>query len=298
MGNEINSLKNSNKNLGYIEGLLSIIVNLVLFVLKLWAGIANRSIAIIADAWHTLSDSLTSIVVLVGLKIAAKPADKDHPFGHGRMEQIASVIIGILLILVAVNFMTQGIEKLVNRESTFFGLSAVIVTIISIAVKEALAQFAFFAGKRINSASVKADAWHHRSDAISSVVVLLGIFLGPFFWWIDGALGVLVALLILWAAVGIIKETIGSLLGEAPDKKLIQTIQEHLDRIEDFSLSFHHIHLHRYGDHKELTFHIELPGEISLYKAHEIANRIEDSLRKELGIEVTIHMEPVRHRES
>lgn len=278
--------------LKYLEGWLSIIVNLFLFILKYWAGVVTGSIAIIADAWHTLSDSLSSIVVLLGVKVSNKPADKEHPFGHGRAELIASIIIGMLLAVIAFNFVLESIDKLKNHESVQFGKIAIIATVLSIIVKEGIAQFAFWAGKKTKSVSLKADAWHHRSDAISSVIILVGIFLGPYFWWIDGVLGLVVAVMIFYAAYEIINDASGPLLGEKPDEDMIKQINTISKQQAGFDVDVHHIHMHRYGDHTELTFHIRLPKNTSLEKAHDISTDIESKLKKDLKIVATIHAEP------
>ena len=177
---------NKKNRLAYIEGWLSIFTNIILFGLKYWAGIVTGSVAIIADAWHTLSDSISSVIVLIGIKISDKPADKEHPFGHGRAELIASMIIGVLLAIIAFNFVLESIEKLKDHESVVYGKLAIIVTIVSILSKEMLAQYAFWAGRKIKSPILKADGWHHRSDAISSILILIGIFIGKYFWWVDG----------------------------------------------------------------------------------------------------------------
>ena len=276
----------------YREGWISIIVNILLFILKYWAGIVSSSIAIIADAWHTLSDSISSVIVLIGVKISNKPADREHPFGHGRAELIASVIIGVILALIGFDFFINSIDKIRNKEKAAYGTVAVIVTVISILLKELLAQYAFRAGKKTGLTSLKADGWHHRSDAISSVIVLAGIFLGKYFWWIDGTMGIIVALLIFYAAYGILKEGISPLIGQTPDDVLIEKIKEISNRIIKGETDIHHIHIHTYGNHTELTFHITLPKEYMFEKVHNIATEIEMTIKEELDIEATIHMEP------
>lgn len=285
MRKDVNFLK-------YLEGWLSIVINIGLFILKFWAGIVTGSVAIIADAWHTLSDSLSSIVVLVGVKISNKPADKEHPFGHGRAELIASIIIGMLLVVIAFNFVLESIDKLKNHESVQFGAIAIIATVVSIVSKELMAQFAFWAGKKTKSITLKADAWHHRSDAISSIIILVGIFLGPYFWWIDGVLGLIVAIMIFYAAYEIISDASGPLLGEEPDEELIKQLNEISIQKAGFDVSVHHVHMHRYGDHTELTFHIRLPKKTTLEKAHDISTEIELELKRSLNIYATIHAEP------
>lgn len=286
-------MKEKSASLAYLEGWLSIVINVLLFGLKYWAGIVTHSVAIIADAWHSLSDSLSSIVLLVGVKAATKPADKKHPFGHGRAELIASVIIGVLLAIVGFNFFMEAISKLSKHEAADFGTLAVIVVAVSVVLKEGIAQFSFLASRQTGSQVLRADGWHHRSDAISSLVILAGIFLGKYFWWIDGVLGILIAILILYAAYDILKEGINPLLGEQPDEELVSGIKEIADRFAPSAVDAHHIHCHRYGRHRELTFHIYLDGTMSLNDSHAIADKIETTIREELDIEATIHVEPL-----
>jgi len=286
------SSSNSDK-LAIREGWVSIVVNIILFGLKYWAGIVSGSVAIIADAWHTLSDSLSSIFVIVGIKISRKPADKEHPFGHGRSELVAAILIGALLAFVAFTFVVEGVSKLQTREPVTYGTVAIVVTIISILAKEGLAQYAFWVGHKANSQSVKADGWHHRSDAISSVVVLVGIFLGKYFWWIDGAMGILVALLIFKAAYDVIRDSASTILGETPVDELVAEISCKIKEIANREVYPHHFHLHNYITHKELTFHICLPPEMSINDAHQIANIIEQMVFSEYRFATTIHVEPI-----
>jgi cation diffusion facilitator family transporter len=286
-------LRNTSKNrLARREGIISIFINALLFILKYWAGIVTGSVAIIADAWHTLSDSLSSLIVLIGAKVSTKPPDREHPFGHGRAELIASVLIAAFLGFVAFEFLKESILKLNNRDIVVFGNIAIIVTIISIVLKEALSQYAFWAWKKTGYLSLKADAWHHRTDAISSLIILVGIFLGKYFWWMDGVLGIIVALMIAFAGYEILKETISKLLGEAPDPKLVAQIKEVAGNETEHDMQIHHIHLHSYGEHQEITFHIRLPNTMSVEDSHSLVTAIQQSLREALSIEATIHVEP------
>ena len=278
--------------IGYLEGTLSIIINTVLFILKYWVGIKTGSVAIIADAWHTISDSFSSVVVLWGFKTSAKPPDKQHPFGHGRVEIISAVIIGAILAVVGFNFLIESVERFISRQAASYSTLAIIVFIISIVLKEGIAQFSFWGGKKIDSRSLIADGWHHRSDAIASFLILIGMFLGRYFWWIDSVLGISVSLLIFWTTYGILKHSIDSLIGEEPDEKLKQALNRLITRKTSQNISIHHIHLHQYGNHKELTFHIKLPPDIHLKKAHDIADDLEKRIKEEMDIESTIHIEP------
>jgi cation diffusion facilitator family transporter len=292
-GFNLNNITHTRKvKLAASAGWISILTNTLLFGLKYWAGIVTGSVAIIADAWHTLSDSLSSVIVIFSLKISRKPPDEDHPFGHGRADLIASVIIGVMLAVVALNFFIESIQRLMEREAVLYGRIALIVTIISILLKEFLAQYAFFASRKTGSKALRADGWHHRSDAISSVLVLIGIFVDEYFWWIDGVLGILISLLLVYATVEILRDSTSRILGEKPDEKLVANIRDICQRVSKIPVYPHHFNIHRYGDHVELTLHIILPADQSLEQAHLIATDIEDAIRDELGIESTIHMEP------
>jgi cation diffusion facilitator family transporter len=283
----------SNKKLVFLQGWVSIAVNALLFIFKYWAGIVTGSLALMADAWHTLSDSLSSIIVLIGAKISSKPPDREHPFGHGRAELIAAIIIGVILALIGFEFAKDSIIRLVNRESVEFGKFAIWVTSISVIVKEALAQFSFWACKKTGNPSLKADGWHHRSDAISSLIILVGIFLGEYLWWIDGVLGLVVSLLIFYAAYEIIREGTDPLLGEIPEKELLENLKIIAKETSGIDTHLHHVHVHRYGEHIELTAHIRLPKKTTLEQAHAIADDIELEIMNQLNIEATIHMEPL-----
>jgi cation diffusion facilitator family transporter len=278
------------------EGWISICTNIVLFGLKYWAGIVTGSLALIADAWHTLTDSVTSIVVLIGGRISRKPADADHPFGHGRAEHIASIIIGVLLAIVAFDFVVGAFEKFLTREQTFFGTIAWVVTIISILGKEGLAQYAFWAAKKTKSSILKADGWHHRSDSLSSVIILIGIAVGNQFWWTDAVLSFIVAIMIGWASYKILSTEIRSLLGESPSDELLKSIRETTQKEFRLPLHLHHIHLHNYGRHTELSCHIMLPPDMSLEEAHEICTKVEDIIMERFGYVSTVHAEPVKDK--
>jgi cation diffusion facilitator family transporter len=281
------------QKLGYLEGWVSIVLNTLLSGLKFWSGSRIGSVAMVADAWHTLSDTLTSVVVIIGIWIMARPADDRHPFGHARAENIAAIIIGVLLAVVGAVFGYESIRRLLHRQAAFFSLFAIMVFLVSALLKEGLAQFAFWAGRKADSQAVIADGWHHRSDAIASALIVAGALLGRRLWWIDGALGIGVSLLIIWAAVDIVRSTSSILLGEAPSEDTRRAIAESIRREYPEVSDIHHIHLHRYGHNAEVTLHIQLPSTMSVERSHEISHRIEGRLREELKLEATVHIEPV-----
>ena len=279
--------------IGYLEGTISIILNTFLFGLKYWVGIKTFSIAIIADAWHTLSDSLTSLVVIIGFKVSSKPADKKHPYGHGQAEIISSVIIGTLLTIVGFNFLIASIQRFINHQSASHGNLAIIVFIISVIIKEGLAQFSIRAGKKINSQSLIADGWHHRSDALVSFLVLVGIFMGSYFWWVDSIMGMIVSLVIFYTTFIILKESISTLIGEEPSEDLEAEIRKIVTNSVSHDVKLHHLHSHKYGDNRELTFHIRLPADTRLEEVHGISEELEKKIKEEMNIETTIHVEPI-----
>jgi len=278
--------------LGYLEGVISIILNTLLFGLKYWVGVNTFSIAIIADAWHTFSDSLTSLVVIIGFKISSKPADKEHPFGHGQAEVVSSVIIGTMLAIVGFNFLIASIQRFENQQSAVYNTVAIIVFVISVIVKEGLAQFSIRAGKMIDARSLIADGWHHRSDALVSLMVLAGIFVGKYFWWVDSVMGIIVSLVIFYTTYLILKESISILIGKVPAEDFKKEIEEIVADNMPQDVLLHHLHCHRYGDTKELTFHIRLPAEMKLDEAHGITDKLENKIREKMEIETTIHVEP------
>ncbi|MCC5931088.1 MAG: cation transporter [Cyclobacteriaceae bacterium] len=272
---------------------ISLSANFLLFIFKYIAGTKDGSIALIADAWHTLSDSVTSFIALIAVNLASKPADDEHPFGHGRAELIAALVIGVLLAMLGINFIREGIDRLIDHRIVEYSQLAIIVTISSIVVKELMAQFSFYAGRKTGSEVLRADGWHHRSDALSSIVVLAGIFTNHFFWWIDGVAGLIVSLMILNAARVVLKEAINPLLGERPDQNLIKKIKHICSKVSGTNIEPHHFHIHRYGMHTELTFHVRLDGDMSLSDAHELCKDIENKVREKLNVEATIHFDPL-----
>ncbi|HPR32435.1 MAG TPA: cation diffusion facilitator family transporter [Prolixibacteraceae bacterium] len=281
------------KKAAYTEGVVSIVTNTSLFVLKLWAGIVSGSIALTADAWHTLSDSLSSVVVIVAAKLSSRKPDKEHPFGHGRWEQIAALFIAFLLAVIAYDFMKNSILSFRARESATFGTFALVATIVSIVVKEGLAQYAFWLGRKTDNVAVKADGWHHRTDALSSVVVLIGILLSGKLWWTDSVLGAIVSLMLFYATWEIAKEAIAKLLGEKPSPELVDKIEQAVQHVHPEHMQLHHFHIHNYVNQQELTFHIRLDKNLSIERGHSIATEIEKIIKKEFGITATIHVEPL-----
>lgn len=271
----------------------SLLGNSLLFIVKYWVGVVSGSLALQADAWHTMSDTLSTIVVMVGLRVSRKPADDTHPYGHGRYELVATVVVGLMLAVIAFYFIQEGILQLVNHKSATFGTAAIVVTILSIVVKEALAQVAFRAAKKSGLASLKADGWHHRSDALSSVVVLGGILAGRYLWYVDGVLGISVGVLILYVGYTTIRDAASTIAGERPPALLHDSIVAHLKgAYPELNLAPHDFRWHNYVRTQEITFHIALPAGMTVQQSYDIISSLEKSIYQNLGIYTTIHVEP------
>lgn len=280
------------EKLGYKQGGISILTNLLLFLLKFWAGISSGSVALIADAWHTLSDSVSSIIVIVGIRLSVRKPDKKHPFGYGRWEQLAAILIAILLAGTGLEIIRESIAKMGENQNAKYGALAIIITIISILTKEILAQYAFYCYRKTGYKSLRADGWHHRSDALSSVLILAGIFLSPYIIWIDSFLGILISLFLLYAAFEIIRDTIKKLLGEEAPTEIVDKIKTYVSCLVGNGTNPHHFLLHNYGKHQELSFHIKFPEDTSVKAGHSMATDIESKIFSEMGIISTVHMEP------
>lgn len=280
------------KRAAYIEGFVSILVNTGLFFVKYIAGSAFNSIAVIADAFHTLSDSLTSAVLVIGYRVADRPADREHPFGHGRAETVGGLVIGVLLFVVAYNFALSSYEKLVSGSSLEYSDLLVLVLAVSTLAKAGLSLWAYRLGDKLESRPIVADAWHHVSDSIAACLLGLAIYFGRALWWLDAVLGIAVSVIIFLTAMRITYEAATELLGKAPTIVELDRLMEAVKESHPLAGRAHHVHFHKYGNHIEVTLHIKLPGETTLKEAHEVATAVENEVRSKLGYEVTVHVEP------
>lgn len=281
---------------GYREGIISVFINTILFALKYWVGITTSSIAIVADAWHSLSDSFTSLIVIIGFKISSKKPDYNHPFGHGRAEIISSVVMCVALAFVGLEILAASVNRFQKHEEASYNVLAFFVILLSIIVKEILARYSIGLGKKMDSKSLVADGWHHRSDSITSVLVIIVILAGKSFWWLDSVAGMVVSIFIVYVAVNIVRGSVSSLLGEEPDDDFKDELYRLVAGFDLKEEDIHHIHMHKYGDHIELTFHLFLPPQMNLRDAHSIADRIEEAVREKMKAEATIHIEPAGRR--
>lgn len=279
------------------------IVNFLLLVFKFVAGTLGRSSAMIADAVHSLSDFVTDVIVILFVKIAGKPVDDDHAYGHGKYETLASVIVGIMLGIVGIGLAWNGTEKTIAffkgvpiESPTYLALAAAIISIIS---KEALYRYTVKAGKNLNSPAQVANAWHHRSDALTSIATLAGIggalIFGEKWRVLDPLAAVVVSGFIIKAVYSLMKPGIDELLEKSLPKEQVERISSIIASVPGVE-SFHRLRTRRIGANIAVDVHVKMDGDISLRRAHEIASLTERRLKEEYGrgTYVGIHMEPSR----
>ena len=283
--------------------LLGSFVNLLLVVFKFIAGIVGHSAAMIADAVHSLSDFITDIIVIIFVAISGKPEDSDHSYGHGKYETLATAVIGIILFFVGVGILISGIKAIVGalqgEPLQAPSLLALIAAVISIVVKEALYHYTVKRGKALDSSSVVANAWHHRSDALSSIGTAIGIggavFLGEQWRILDPIAAVVVSIFIIKVAVELIKPCIDELVERSLPEEVEQRIHALILQSPQVS-SPHHLRTRRIGGYIAIEVHIRMDGQISLSEAHQVASDIERRLKAEFGekTHIGIHMEPTK----
>lgn len=283
--------------------LVGSVANLLLLVFKFIAGIVGHSAAMVADAVHSLSDFITDIVVIAFVSIAGKPEDKDHDYGHGKYETLATAVIGVILFFVGVSILINGVQTIVgalNGESLQAPSAlALIAAVVSVVVKEILYHYTVNSGKRLSSPSVVANAWHHRSDALSSLGTTLGIggaiVLGERWRILDPIAAVVVSLFIIKVAIELLKPCIDELLERSLPDKMESRILEIILATPQVSAP-HHLRTRRIGSYIAIEVHIRMDGSLTLSEAHSVASDIEKRLKAEFGdsTHIGIHMEPTK----
>ncbi len=280
---------------GILSGCVGIAVNIILFLAKFLVGTITNSIAITADAVNNLSDAGSSAVTVFGFKMSGKPADEDHPFGHGRIEYITAMIVSFIVLFMGFELATQSIDKIKKPEDVTFSLVGAIVIGISIFGKLWLALFNRKLGKKINSPAMSAVVADSLSDIAATSVTLFALILSNFFpqLHIDGWLGIIVACFVLKAGLGIFKETLGALIGEPPTKETVKEIEKKILSYENVT-GIHDLILHNYGPDRFFgSVHVEMPSDIDVMIGHDIIDNIERDIQKDMGIQMTIHYDPI-----
>ena len=278
-------------------------VNVVLLVFKFVAGFLGGSAAMIADAVHSLSDFITDVIVLLFVKLSAKPEDSDHDYGHGKYETLATSLIGLALMFVGVMIMHNGVcsiaSAIMGNPLPQPGMNALAAALVSIALKEWAYRFTVKVGRKCESQAVIANAWHHRSDALSSIGTAVGIggaiLLGEKWAVLDPIAAVVVSVFIIRTAWQLTKQSAGELLEQSLPADMEREIVDIVAR-EPMTSEVHHLRTRRIGSHIAIEMHLRMPGDISLYESHQHATNIEQKLRKRFGASthIGLHVEPLK----
>lgn len=279
---------------GVLCGAVGILLNALLFAGKLFAGTLSGSIAITADAFNNLSDAASSLITLIGFRMAGQKPDPEHPFGHGRIEYISGFIVSMAILLMGFELLSSSVQKIMSPEPVSFSPLAAGILVASIAVKLYMCFYNRRVGKKIDSAAMRATAMDSLSDSVATAVVLVAMLVGH--WtnlMIDGWCGLLVALFILYAGVNAAKETIGPLLGQPPTKEFVEQIEQYVLSY-DSVVGLHDLIVHNYGPGRTMiSLHAEVPVTADILEMHDMIDNIEHGLRERMGCEAVIHMDPV-----
>lgn len=279
---------------GALCGVLGILLNLLLFAIKYVAGTLSGSIAIIADGMNSLSDAGSSVITLLGFKMAGKKPDPEHPFGHGRIEYVSGLAVSFIILMMGIELFRSSVDKILHPTAIETGGVVILILVVSILMKLYMSLYNYKVGKKIDSAAMKATATDSLSDVISTAVVLGCMILAHFTsLQLDGWCGLLVACLIFYAGIGAVKETIGPLLGQAPEKEYVEEI-EHIVMSHEGIVGIHDLVVHDYGPGRRMiSLHAEVPGDRDIFETHDLVDSIEMELAEKLNCDVIIHMDPL-----
>ncbi|MDO4300628.1 MAG: cation diffusion facilitator family transporter [Clostridia bacterium] len=282
------------KDYGALSGGVGIVCNIILFLIKLMTGIISASISVIADAFNNLSDAASSVITIIGFKLADKPADNDHPYGHGRYEYLSGLLIAFLIIMTAVELLKGSVDKILHPEAVEFSFFSVIILVFSICLKMWMALFNKKIGRKLNASAMLATAADSLSDCIATGAVLLSLIIGHIFNInIDGYTGILVALFVFKAGIEAASDTLQPLLGQAPDPEFVKALEE--DILSEGKIKgIHDMHIHDYGPGRVIvSLHAEIPAEMNVMEAHDIIDNTEERIKRKYKCEISIHMDPI-----
>ncbi len=279
---------------GKLCGIVGVACNLILFFLKLLVGTLSGSVAITADAVNNLSDASSSIISLIGFKLSEKPADDEHPYGHGRYEYLSALTVAVLVLVIGIETLGSGIDKILHPTGVQFGIFPVAVLAASIGAKLWMALFNNKIGKKINSTALIATAKDSRNDVISTTAVLISSAVSHYTALeLDGWMGVAVALFILYSAIGLIKDAVSPLLGTPPSAELVSAVNEKITSYPGV-LGTHDLIIHDYGPGRKFaSVHVEMAAEADVLESHDVIDNIERDLYREYAIFTSIHYDPV-----
>ncbi len=285
------------KAYGTLGGIVGIICNLILCIIKITVGVISGSISIMADGLNNLSDMGSSLVTIIGFKLAGKPADRDHPFGHGRMEYMSAFIVAVFILIVGIDLMESSATAFFNGEKTpTYNIWAVIVLVVSVLIKFWMFLFNNKLGKKISSDVLKATAKDSLNDALATTAILISVAVSTFInlpFNLDALMGILVSLFILWAGISSARDTINEILGKPPEKELIDNLENTILSFKEF-VGIHDLIVHNYGPGRQFaSVHVEVPQNIDVVKCHEQIDLCEKLVGEQLDLSLVIHMDPI-----
>lgn len=280
---------------GLLSGISSAALNILLCIAKFIVGAATGSVAITADAFNNLSDAGSGVVTIAGAKLSAKPVDREHPFGHGRIEYVSALIISFIVFIMGFELCKSSAAKIIKPEKVEYSVISLFVLIAAICVKLWIAYFNKKLFALTNNLNLKAVSRDALSDCVATAATVLSLIISKLtgFYRIDGIIGVLVAAAILVSAVGMIKEVVGRLLGQKPNERLVKEIEDIILSGENV-IGVHDLIIHDYGAGRAIaSAHAEVPSDAGLVEVHAVLDRIEKRIKKELGVMICIHADPV-----
>lgn len=287
--------KDVREQYGILCGIVGILLNIILFIFKFIAGTISSSIAITADAFNNLSDAGSSLITLIGFKLGNQKPDTEHPFGHGRMEYISGLVVSFLILLMAYELFKSSIDKILHPAIPEYSVIILVILSASIITKMYMAYYNYRIGKEIGSAAMSATARDSISDSIATIVVLIATIIGVNMGIaIDGYLGIIVSLFILFAGVGAVKDTVGPLLGQPPEQEFVDEIERIVVDGHELVIGMHDLVVHDYGPGRVMiSLHAEVPVDEDVMILHDEIDAIEIELAEKLKCEAVIHMDPI-----
>ncbi|MGN1104691.1 MAG: cation diffusion facilitator family transporter [Candidatus Coproplasma sp.] len=288
-------MKLTRERAGILSGVCGIVLNVVLSALKILVGVFTASISIMADGFNNLSDAISNVVTIIGSAVSGKPVDREHPFGHGRMEYISALIVAFLILMMGFELGKSSVERIITPGEINYQLIFVFVPIGSIIFKAGFAIFNHILFKKTGNLNLKAVRQDSINDCIatSGTIVALLVSSQTNLVWLDGAIGLCVSVFVLFSGIGILKDVLGPLIGQAPPKELVEQIKRYMLE-EEYIIGVHDVIVHEYGArHVIASAHAEMPADVDVIKLHSAIDRVEKTIFSELNVDMCIHIDPV-----
>ncbi|MGN1061056.1 MAG: cation diffusion facilitator family transporter [Candidatus Coproplasma sp.] len=288
-------MKVTRERAGILSGICGIVLNVVLCSLKFLVGVLTASISIIADAFNNLSDAVSNVVTIIGSAVSGKPVDREHPFGHGRMEYVSALIVAFLILMMGFELGKSSIERIITPSEINYQLIYIFVPVGSIIFKAGFAIFNHVLYKKTGNLNLKAVRQDSINDCIATAGTIVALLVSSMtsLVWIDGAIGLCVSVFVLFSGIGILKDVLGPIIGQAPPKELVEDIKRIMLE-EEYIVGVHDVIVHEYGaSHKIASAHAEMPADVDVIKLHSAIDRAEKIIESELNVVMCIHIDPV-----